>query len=65
MLILARSPGDSIIIGDNITVKIVSVFGNQVKIGIEAPKDIPVHREEVHQRILNAIKDTYIPTRYL
>lgn len=52
MLILTRRPGESIMIGHSIIVKILGTRGGQVKIGIEAPKDVEVHREEIYQRIL-------------
>jgi len=52
MLELTRTTGKSIIINDNITVTILEVNGHQVKLGIDAPKHIPVNREEVHERIL-------------
>ena len=48
MLILTRHIGESIVIGNNINVTVLSIAGNQVKIGIDAPKDIPVNREEIH-----------------
>ena len=51
MLILTRRVGESIRIGDDVNVTILSVKFNQVKIGIDAPKDIAVHREEIYQRI--------------
>ena len=51
MLILTRQAGQSIIINDDITVQILSVRGNIARIGITAPKEIPVHREEVYERI--------------
>jgi len=51
MLVLTRKLGESIVIGDNIKVKIISVAGTQVKIGIEAPPGITVHREEVFMKI--------------
>lgn len=53
MLLLSRKPAETIMIGDNIKITVVSVNGNQVKIGIDAPKDIPVHREEIYTRIQN------------
>ncbi len=51
MLVLARRPDESIMIGDNIEIKIVEVKGEYIKIGITAPKSIPVHRKEVYEAI--------------
>lgn len=51
MLILTRRVAESIMIGDNITVKVLGVKGNQVRIGVNAPKEVAVHREEVYRRI--------------
>jgi carbon storage regulator len=51
MLILTRKPGDSIRIGPNIVVMVMGVNGQQVRLGIQAPRDVTVHREEVHVRI--------------
>jgi len=51
MLILSRKVGQSIVIGGNITVKVVRVDGDQIKLGIQAPENIPVHREEIQKEI--------------
>jgi len=51
MLILTRKVGESLLIGDDISITVLSVRGNQVKIGVNAPKDVSVHREEIYQRI--------------
>ncbi|WP_118793725.1 carbon storage regulator CsrA [Haemophilus haemolyticus] len=51
MLILTRKVGESVLIGNDISITILSVCGNQVKLGVEAPKEVSVHREEIYQRI--------------
>lgn len=51
MLILTRKVGESVVVGDDVTITVLGVKGNQVRIGINAPKDVSVHREEVYSRI--------------
>lgn len=57
MLILTRRIGEKLMIGEDVTITIMAAKGNQIRIGIEAPRDIQVHREEIFQRILNERKE--------
>jgi len=57
MLILTRRVGETLMVGDEVTVTVLGVKGNQVRIGVNAPKDVAVHREEIYQRIQNENAD--------
>lgn len=51
MLILTRRLGESLVIGDDVSVTVLGVKGNQVRLGIDAPRDVTVHREEIYRRL--------------
>ncbi|MDH4106969.1 MAG: carbon storage regulator CsrA [Gammaproteobacteria bacterium] len=53
MLILTRRAGETVMIGSDVTITVLGIKGNQVRIGINAPKDVAVHREEIFERIKN------------
>jgi carbon storage regulator len=52
MLLLTRRPGEKLVIGEKVTVTVLGARGNQIRIGIDAPRDVKVNREEIHQRCL-------------
>jgi len=56
MLVLSRKPSESVTIGDEVKITVLSISGKQVRIGIEAPNDIAVHREEIYNKIANEQK---------
>ena len=51
MLILTRKSGETLMIGDDVTVQVLSIKGQQVRLGVTAPRDVDVHREEIYNRI--------------
>ena len=51
MLVLSRKPNESIVIRDDIVITVIDVRGDKVRLGFDAPKDVPIHREEVYERI--------------
>ena len=55
MLVLSRRLGETLIIGDDVKITVLGISGNQVRLGIAAPKDVSVHREEVYRRIQEEI----------
>ena len=71
MLVLTRRGGEKLVIGEDVTVTVLSVKGNQVRIGIDAPRNVTVNREEIYQRILkeqkvlNGNEGVQIPARTL
>ena len=63
MLVLARRIGEKLKIGDDVTLTVLQIRGNQVSIGIEADKSIPIHREEVFRRIKDEEKESQVQQR--
>ncbi len=59
MLILTRRIGESLVIGDDVTLTILSIKGNQIRIGIDAPKHVTIHRQEIQNKINEFSKDTF------
>ena len=69
MLILTRRVGETVMIGDDVTITVLGVKGNQVRVGINAPKHVAVHREEIYERIKREqqseeVAETPKPTEY-
>jgi carbon storage regulator len=62
MLILTRRVGETLMVGDEVTVTVLGVKGNQVRLGVNAPKEVAVHREEIYQRIKREHDDDEDPS---
>ncbi len=62
MLVLSRRPNESIVINDKIVITVIEIRGDKVRLGIEAPRDVPVHRSEVYTAIQNAA-ETVVPAQ--
>ena len=60
MLVLSRKPDESIMVGDDVVITILGIKGQQVKLGIDAPPDVKVHREEVYERIGSAADEVRV-----
>ena len=58
MLVLTRKIGEKVMIGDDVSVTILGLFGNHVRLGINAPKSVDIHREEIYVRIQNETQDS-------
>ncbi len=61
MLVLSRRPNESIVINDKIVVTVIEIRGDKVRLGIEAPRDVPIHRSEVFEAIQRAAEPTTTP----
>lgn len=64
MLVLSRKKGESIVIGDNIVLTIVEVRGDKIRLGIEAPRDVPVHRKEISDAIMNSQAGSHLDQEF-
>ena len=60
MLVLSRKKNESIVINDDITIVVVEIRGDKVRIGVEAPKEVPVHRNEVYEAIRRNVSSDYV-----
>ena len=59
MLVLTRKSGESIVIGDDVVITVLEIRGGQVRLGVEAPRDVVIHRSEVHEQVLADTSESF------
>lgn len=64
MLVLARKPGESIVIGNDIVITVLEIRGGQIRLGVDAPRSLQVHREEIYRQVSEANADAVASTKH-